>query len=103
MEAEGGLVVDDTIHFLSKLKENTDSGKGMKRAISDTMNRVGRPIIFTSIVLSFGFLVLIFASFNPVIHFGVLASAVIILALIFDLIVLPAILGFIGLTPKSLR
>jgi predicted RND superfamily exporter protein len=98
-----GLVVDDTIHFLSKLKENTDSGKGMKRAISDTMNRVGRPIIFTSIVLSFGFLVLIFASFNPVIHFGVLASAVIILALIFDLIVLPAILGFIGLTPRSPR
>jgi len=98
-----GLVVDDTIHFLLKLKENIEVGKEMKWAISDAMNRVGRPIIFTSIILSFGFLVLVFASFNPVIHFGILASTVVILALIFDLAVLPAILGFIGLTPKSPR
>lgn len=90
-----GLVVDDTIHFLLTLKEITGRGKEMKWAIPDAMNRVGRPIIFTSIILSFGFLVLVFASFNPVIHFGILASTVVMLALIFDLAVLPAILGFV--------
>jgi predicted RND superfamily exporter protein len=39
--------------------------------------------------------VLVLASFNPIIHFGILSSIVVSLALIFDLIVLPAMVGFI--------
>jgi hypothetical protein len=60
----------------------------------------GRPLLFTSVILSFGFAVLTLASFNPVIHFGVLSSIVIFLALVFDLVVLPTIIGF--LKPKQL-
>jgi predicted RND superfamily exporter protein len=57
------------------------------------MSFAGRPIVFTSIVLSLGFAVLFFGSFNPVANFGVLAALVIALALVFDLVVLPAIVG----------
>jgi len=38
---------------------------------------------------------MIFASFNPIIHFGILSSTVIVFALIFDLMVLPAMIGLI--------
>jgi predicted RND superfamily exporter protein len=57
------------------------------------MSLAGRPIVFTSIVLSLGFSVLVFGSFNPVTHFGVLAGMIVMLAVVFDLVVLPALVG----------
>ena len=88
-----GLVVDDTIHFLARLKIEAERTGDIRRAVTEVLISTGRPIIFTSIVLSLGFLVLLFASFSPVIHFGILSGMVILLAVVFDLIVLPAILG----------
>jgi hydrophobe/amphiphile efflux-3 (HAE3) family protein len=90
-----GLVVDDTIHFMSSLKTELQHEPDIRTSVEKAMRRTGRPIIFTSIVLSLGFMVLLFASFNPIIHFGFLSSVVILFALIFDLVVLPAILGFL--------
>ncbi|MFQ5665584.1 MAG: RND family transporter [Candidatus Binatia bacterium] len=89
-----GLVVDDTIHFLYRVREHVQQTRDARRALALAMRGCGRPIVFTSIVLSLGFSVLVLASFNPVIHFGILASVVILLALVFDLVVLPAALGF---------
>ncbi len=91
-----GMVVDDTIHFLTRFKREAQQGHDTIVALSRAINICGRPIIFTSIALSLGFLVLIFASFNPIIHFGLLTSLVIVLAVLFDLLVLPAILGLIS-------
>jgi predicted RND superfamily exporter protein len=95
-----GLVVDDTIHFLSRVKIERANAEDTKSAIAVTMNSVGRPIVFTSIVLAVGFLILVLASFSPLINFGLLSGIVIILALFFDLAVLPAIIGFVGLKPE---
>lgn len=89
-----GLVVDDSIHFLSRLQQERGRGTHTAGAIHEAMGRAGRPIVYTSFVLALGFLVLSFASFNPVIHFGLLSAVVIALALVFDLVVLPAIAGF---------
>ena len=91
-----GLVVDDTIHFLSRLKSEAERADGVKSAIARAMNSTGRPIVFTSVVLSLGFLVLVLASFNPLVNLGILLFIVITLALVFDLIVLPAIIGFLA-------
>lgn len=96
-----GLVVDDSIHFLSRLKVETSRTPDVINAIETTIIETGRPIIFTSLVLSLGFLVFLFASFNPTIHFGVLSAMVILLALVFDLVVLPAIMGFAGRASKE--
>jgi len=89
-----GLVVDDTIHFLSRLKIERKQTSNTRDAIANSMKTVGRPIVFTSIVLSLGFLILVLASFSPLINFGLLAGIIILLALFFDLMVLPAIIGF---------
>jgi predicted RND superfamily exporter protein len=91
-----GLVVDDTTHFLYQLKRQRRRATDTHAAIARAMNRTGRPIVFTSVVLSLGFLVLVFASFSPLVNFGILASVVILLALVFDLIVLPAMVGILG-------
>jgi predicted RND superfamily exporter protein len=88
-----GLVVDDTTHFLYRFKEQMRQTSDTRAAIARAIDRSGRPIVFTSIVLTLGFSVLVFASFNPVTNFGILAGMVIVLALIFDLVVLPALLG----------
>ncbi len=89
-----GLVVDDTIHFLSRFKMEVHQHPSID-SILLTMKATGRAIIFTSLVLSLGFLVLAFASFNPVINFGILLFFLVLLALVFDLVVLPALLGFV--------
>jgi predicted RND superfamily exporter protein len=90
-----GLVVDDTIHFLSRLRMEMAQDNDIKKNIADSINHAGRPIIYTSIVLSLGFSVLVFASFNPIISFGILSGIVILFAVVFDLVVLPAIIGLI--------
>ncbi len=90
-----GLVVDDTIHFLTRLHRESRNHPDLKSAIGHTIQSVGRPIVFTSVVLGSGFFILVFASFNPLINFGLLAAIVILLALFFDLFVLPALLGFL--------
>jgi predicted RND superfamily exporter protein len=91
-----GLVVDDTIHFLSRLKTELAAADGFEVALATTMHTTGRPIVYTSFVLSLGFLVLVMASFKPIIHFGVLSCIVIFLAVLFDLLVLPAFFGLIS-------
>ena len=90
-----GLVVDDTTHFLYRLKEQRREVSDVREAIARAMTLSGRPIVFTSLVLALGFPVLVLASFNPVTNFGILAGMVIVLALIFDLVVLPALVGFL--------
>jgi len=85
-----GLVVDDTVHFLVRFRRKLDSNHSMATAVAETITEVGRPIAVTSIILSVSFLILLLGSFTPNIHFGGVTSIVVILALIADLLVLPA-------------
>jgi hypothetical protein len=56
------------------------------------MNESGRAVVFSSIVLVSGFSVLCFASFTTVIYVGLFGAIIMSLALLGDLLVLPAIL-----------
>ena len=85
-----GLVVDDTIHFLHRFKEEVRRRRDSTEAIRAAIDSVGRPIVSTSIVLALGFWVLCLASFRPNIHFGLLSGIAILMALFADLVVLPA-------------
>lgn len=90
-----GLVVDDTVHFLVRLRRNL-VGRDMADAIAATMGQTGRPIILTSVILSAGFAVLGLGSFMPNVAFGSISAVVIVLALISDLVMLPAVLLLLG-------
>ena len=87
-----GIVVDDTIHFLHTFKDEMRRRGDYAQAIEATLLQKGRPIVLTSMALFFGFSVLIFSNFMPVVHIGFLMVLLMATALVGDLIVLPAIL-----------
>lgn len=87
-----GIAVDDTIHFMSKLKTELDAGKSFLYAIKRTFLEAGRAIMLTSAILVAGFVLLGFSKFG-VTHFtGLLISFTLIFALLADLFLLPVLL-----------
>ncbi len=69
------------------------------------MTETGRPIIVTSVVLAAGFAVMGLSTFTPNIYFGLVSALVVLLALIADLVMLPAamllILPKLGVKPDA--
>lgn len=87
-----GIAVDDTIHFMSKLKVELAKGKNLHYAIKRTFLEAGRAIVLTTIILVAGFGLLIFSQFG-VTHFtGLLISFSLVFALLADLLLLPVLL-----------
>ncbi len=87
-----GIAVDDTIHIIVWLKRHIAAGESMEDAIRKTFRDTGKPVIITSVVLFFGFLILILGSIKPTQAFGMLTAFSMFFALIGDLFVLPALL-----------
>ncbi len=87
-----GIAVDDTIHYLARYCQEVRAGLSPGEAVQRTTEQTGRAIITTSLVLLFGFGVLFTSAFPPNQSFAVLAGAVIFVALLADLWVLPALL-----------
>ncbi|CAC9457739.1 Predicted exporter of the RND superfamily [uncultured Gammaproteobacteria bacterium] len=87
-----GLAVDDTVHFMHNFNRYRLEGKNVDEATRLTLVGTGRAIIITSIVLSLGFLVLLSASMTNMLNFGVLTASAIFVALIADLLLVPAIM-----------
>ncbi len=87
-----GLVVDNTVHFLHHLRRRVHEGDDIHDAVVDTLMKTGRAVVTTSVVLTLGFELMLLASFSPNIHFGLLCGLAIAIALVADLVVLPAAL-----------
>jgi predicted RND superfamily exporter protein len=88
-----GIVVDDTIHFINRYLEITRSGIASGAdAVRLTLNSVGNALVITSVVLASGFAVLGLSDFNVNAALGQMVSLTIIMALLFDLAFLPALL-----------
>ena len=87
-----GIAVDDTIHFLSKYKLSMDKYGDQEKALQVTYLECGKAIIFTSIILFFGFLVLLFSKNQPSVVIGMLISVTLLSALVADLTILPVLM-----------
>lgn len=88
-----GIMVDDTIHFLSKYQRaRTLLSLGTKAAIEYAYEKAGYSILITSVVLIAGFYAMTFAQFRVNSDLGLMTALVILLALIFDFILLPVLL-----------
>ncbi|MCW9025616.1 MAG: MMPL family transporter, partial [Gammaproteobacteria bacterium] len=88
-----GIVVDDTVHFLSKyLRARRERGFNSEDAVRYAFTTVGRALITTTLVLVVGFLVLSQSTFKLNSGMGLLTSIVISFALIADFLLLPALL-----------
>jgi len=87
-----GIAVDDSIHFLSKLRLELNKGKKIEEAIRNTFLTTGKAIIVTSLILSGGFLTLALSSFSGTFYIGFFTSLCLIFAVTSDLILLPALI-----------
>ena len=87
-----GIAVDDSIHFLSRYSKARRRGLDVDGAIDYVIQHSGRAIVFTSVILTGGFWMLTFAQFLPMAYFGLIAGVTIVIALLADVLLLPAIL-----------
>ncbi|MDF1877257.1 MMPL family transporter [Sulfurimonas sp. SAG-AH-194-L11] len=90
-----GLSVDDTVHFFHNFSKYHHQGYSTKESVEMTMLGTGRALVATSVVLSLGFFVYMFASLSNLVNFGILAGGAIIIALIANVILGPALLTLI--------
>ena len=87
-----GIAVDDSIHFMTRLRFELAKGISLVYAIKRTFLETGKAIILTSVILVSGFGLLVFSQFG-VTHFtGLLIGASLIFALFADLFLLPLLL-----------
>lgn len=88
-----GIVVDDSIHFISRYVHNRRiNNMNPQQALNDTYSSVGKAIVVTSVVLIIGFAILATSGFQVNSTIGYLSSITLLVALIMDLTVLPALL-----------
>lgn len=87
-----GIAVDDTIHFLSKYILVLRTGKSHEESLRITTYETGKAIIFTTLILFFGFMVMLFSNHQPSVTIGLLIGSTLIGALICDLTLLPILL-----------
>ena len=87
-----GIIVDDTVHFLSKYKHARDEGKDTAESVRYAFNSVGRALIVTTFVLTVGFSILAMSNFRLNSDMGLLTGIILVVALIVDFLFLPAFL-----------
>ncbi len=87
-----GIAVDDTIHFLTHFQLEFQTSGDVRQAILHAYREAGQAIVFTSLVLSIGFLVFLFSSNMGFSYFGILSAVSILAATVADLVLLPALL-----------
>ncbi len=88
-----GIVVDDTVHFLSKYRRaRRELGYSSQEAVRYAFQAAGRALVTTTAVLVAGFLILLLSPFIPTAQVGLLTAMIIGFALVADLLLLPALL-----------
>jgi hypothetical protein len=86
------IAVDNTIHFLAKFRIQRGLGQSNQLARQQSLQSIGRAMIMTTLILFFGFLVLVHSELMGVFAQGVLISSILIVALLADLYLLPVLL-----------
>ena len=87
-----GIAVDDTLHFMSRFRQELNKGKSHLYALKRTFLSTGRAIVLTSLILCAGFLLLMFSDFLGTFYVGLLISLTLFFALLADLLLLPILL-----------
>lgn len=87
-----GISVDDTIHFLAKYRQELKNNGNIRMSVKKAISETGVSMIYTSIVLFFGFSIFMTSQFGGTIALGLLVSITLMIALLSNLVILPALL-----------
>jgi predicted RND superfamily exporter protein len=94
-----GIGVDDTIHFLMRYRVESARASSRSDALRRTFRFAGRGIVMTTVILSVGFLPFAFSGYFTVQLLGTALPGVLIVALLADLLLVPAMVE-VGLLPS---
>ena len=87
-----GLAVDDTMHFMHNFRRYFEESGDPVQAVHETLHTTGRAMLVTTVVLAIGFFIYSFATMANIINFGLLTSFTIIMALLADYLIAPALM-----------
>ena len=100
-----GLAVDDTIHFMHGFRRGYAASGSVERSVRETLQTTGQALLFTSIVLSFGFLIYVLSDLNNLSRFGIFTAFAIAVAFLADVLLAPALMkvmaGFSSLRAET--
>jgi hypothetical protein len=88
-----GIAVDDTIHFFSKYFESLHV-RNFEESIDYILSHSGHAMILTTLILSSTFAIFGVSSFVPNVNFAIVTVSALNIALVFDLLVVPALLSW---------
>ena len=88
-----GLIFDNTIQLLYRYRDARRSGVVASEAVGAALVRCAQPMIASSLVVAGGFAVTLCGQMVTTVQFGLLTCVTIGLAMLGDLIVLPALLA----------
>ena len=88
-----GISVDDTIHFLAKYRQELlVNNWNIRKSVLSALKETGVSMFYTSVVLFFGFFIFVASDFGGTIALGLLVSITLLLAMLSNLLLLPALL-----------
>jgi predicted RND superfamily exporter protein len=90
-----GIAVDDTIHFFSKYFDAIQQ-RGFEESIDYVLSHSGNAMIITTFILSITFALFGVSSFVPNVNFAIVTVVALNMALVFDLVLVPALLSLVG-------
>jgi predicted RND superfamily exporter protein len=86
-----GIAVDDTIHYFSEFNVQLRATGSQEQAILNVVRTIGKPIVYSALALTAGFAITCLSNFQPIRHFGFLASTTMAVGLIAELLITPAL------------
>ena len=101
-----GISIDDTIHFLSKYRQELKNKQwDIKNCVLIAIRESGLGMFYTSIVLFCGFSVFVFSQFGGTQALGILISITLLVAMVNNLVLLPSLLLSLDklITTKSFK
>lgn len=87
-----GIAVDDTIHFLSRFRQEIKKGVTKEEAIYTTFNETGKAVFSTTLILMFGFSILMLSGTLATFNIGFLTAITLFVAAVSDVYLLPLLL-----------
>ena len=87
-----GVCVDDTLHLISHFRMARQQGLDNRHAVEDALANCGGAMVHTALVCGLGMLVFVLSPFTPISRFAWLTFALLMVGLISDLVLTPAIL-----------
>ncbi len=96
-----GMAVDDTIHFFHNFRGYYTKSQNAAEATRQTLLSTGRAMLFTTVVLVTGFWLFMFSTLNNLFNFGLLVGLTLIMALLSDFFLAPALMELITRNPHG--